>query len=57
MDVPVQFSDVVDVPASWMFQHNRLHVRCVDFTTVEKSPYWALDVTSCVDCELFQVSK
>ena len=57
MDVPVQFSDVVDVPASWMFQRNRLHVRCVDFTTVEKSPYWALDVTSCVNSELFQVSK
>ena len=57
MDVPVQFSDVVDVPASWMFQRNRLHVRCVDFTTVEKSPYRAVDVTSCVNSELFQVSK
>ena len=57
MDVPAHYFNDVDVPASWMFQRNRLHVRCVDFTTVEKSPYWALDVTSCVNSELFQVSK
>ena len=60
MDVTTHFSDIMDVPALWMFQCNKFLLTDYMYgvcTVVETSPYWSLDTTSSVDCELFQLLK